>query len=74
MTDVKTKITVRCRVVVKRATVEFALGMGVGVLATQDVTFTVPEDYSPGLLGANIDSYGRALLEDSVELQYEVIK
>jgi hypothetical protein len=71
----KTKpVTVLVKVIVKRAKIEFAPGLGVGVLATQQVTFQVPEDYSPALLASSIHEFGRELVADSVEVQYEEIK
>lgn len=68
MTAVTYKATVR----VKRVETEFAPGMGVGVLATQEITLQVPDgEHYEIRAGMQIKEFGQALLEDSVEVLYE---
>ena len=59
--------TFRLTAIAKRANIEFAEGLGVGVLGTVDVTFTLPPSYSEAMLGWNIDDHKRALINDVVE-------
>lgn len=60
--------TFRIAVVVDRATIEFAPGMGVGVLASEEVTFTLPpEKFDSPLFAA-------ALHEHQARLRNEVIR
>ncbi len=70
----KIKRTFRLTLRVKRANVEFAEGLGVGVLASMDVTFTVPENHSETLLGFSIDDYRKQLMHENVEVTTEELK
>ena len=67
--------TFRLTAIAKRANIEFAAGLGVGVLASVDVTFTLPPSYSDVILEMNIDDQKRALINDVVEcIVQEVIQ
>lgn len=46
-----TKRTFKLTLRVLRANVEFAEGMGVGVLATNEISFNLPDNYSETMLG-----------------------
>ncbi len=65
------KRTFRLTLRVKRAPMEFSPGLGVGVLASVDVTFTVPENHSETMLGMNIDDYRRQLVSENIEVLTE---
>ena len=52
------KRTYRIAVVIDGATKEFAEGMGVGVIGTQDVTFNLPpEQYNSPLFEMGLDEW-----------------
>lgn len=71
----KTTRTFRLTAIAKRANVEFAKGMGVGVLSTVDVTFTLPPSYSDVMLELSIEDQKKALINDVVEcIVQEVIQ
>lgn len=73
-TDQKIERTFRLTLRVKRAPYEFQEGMGVGVLATMDVTFKVPEDCSETMLGLSIDDYRKQLVRENLEVLTEELK
>ena len=59
------KKTIRTKIVIKGAKEEFKPGLGVGVIASQDMTYDLPEDY---------DATGLALAihRDQQEMLYKV--
>ena len=59
------KKTVRMKIVIKGATEEFKPGLGVGVIASQDITYDLPETFDPIGLGVSIQ-------RDQQELLYKV--
>lgn len=61
------KITLR----VLRANVTFAEGMDVGVLATTEVSFNLPDDYSESLLEMSIDNYRRQIVAETIRVDVE---
>lgn len=71
MSDAKAtfKFTVR----VKRANVEFQEGLGIGVLGTQEVAFTLPERYSTALLAARVQEEADKMVEEIIEVDIEPI-
>jgi len=70
------ELKVRAIVRVKRANVEFAPGLGIGVLATQEFKVQVPlgRTVTDHRVSACIHDVGQALLDDSVEVIYEEVK
>lgn len=52
---------------------EFAPGMGVGVVASQEVTFVLPENYSELLLASSIAQYSDALLCQEIDVDVKEI-
>lgn len=71
--DKTIKRTFRLTLRAKRATAEFAEGLGVGVLASVDVTFKLPEKYSETSLALSIDDHCRQLVMDNVEVLTEEV-
>jgi hypothetical protein len=71
----QTKVTVKVSIVVKRAKTEFKKGMGVGVLASQEIVFDIDAD-GPMPTGALLAAMnlGEDLMRDAVEVKYEVIE
>jgi hypothetical protein len=63
------KFTVR----VKRANVEFKEGLGVGVLGTQEVAFTLPKKYSVDLLAMRVQEEADKMVEEIIEVDIEPI-
>lgn len=70
MKTIKVKLTLRA----KRATVEFKEGLGVGVLAAEELHFKVPVDYSDVRLAVSIDDYRKALIDDTISVDVEVLE
>jgi len=73
MNQPTTKATFRMTVRVKRANVEFKQGLGIGVLATQEVTITLPEHYSGHLLAAQVLDASEKMVEDIIDVDIELI-
>ena len=67
---VKVKVSIR----VDKAKIEFKEGLGIGVLASQEMTFNLPKKYSNALLAASIRDAGEALMRDVVKIDVEEIK
>lgn len=65
--------TFQLSVRVKRANCIFKEGLGVGVLGTQQVVFTLPDTYSAGLLAARVIEEGDKMVEDIIEVVIEPI-
>lgn len=63
-----TKAVFKFAVRVKRANVVFAPGFDPGVLSTQEISFTVPEQYSPALLAARLREEARLMIDDVIEV------
>ena len=59
------KKTVRMKIVIKGAKEEFKPGLGIGVIASQDMTYDLPEDY-------NHTSLSLSIQRDQEKLLYEV--
>lgn len=62
------KATFKMAVRVKRANVVFAEGFEPGVLMTQDVSFDLPEKYSPVLLTARLHEEADKMMRDVIEV------
>lgn len=69
-----TKVTVKVSIVAKRAKVEFKEGLGIGVLASQEMVFDVPEGEGyPVKMQLAALNLGEDLMKDTVDIKYEVI-
>lgn len=70
-----TKLRVKVSVVAKRAKIEFKEGLGIGVLATQEVEFDVPDTGEPpATMYLTVLNVGEDLMKDAVEMKYEVVQ
>ena len=70
MKKIKFKLTLR----VKRPKVEFKEGLGVGVLASEEVEFTVPDNVSETLLAMSINDHRDRLMRENVHVEVEAIE
>lgn len=52
---------------------EFAEGMGVGVIASQEITFDIPENHSEGMMQASLHRYGEQLIREEIALDIKEI-
>jgi hypothetical protein len=68
------KVKVLMTVVVNKAKIEFKEGMGVGVLSSQEVTFTLPKKYSHALLAGQIHEAGQRMRDEVVRVDVKVIE
>ena len=59
------KKTIRMKIIIKGAKEEFKPGLGVGVIASQDMTYDLPEDYNEASLAMSVQ-------RDQEELLYKV--
>ena len=59
------KKTIRMKIVIKGAKEEFKPGLGIGVIASQDMTYDLPEDY-------DLTSLSLSIQRDQEKLLYEV--
>ena len=59
------KKTVRMKIIIKGAKEEFKPGLGVGVIASQDMTYDLPEDYNEASLALSVQ-------RDQEEMLYKV--
>lgn len=65
----KVRRTFKISVVVDRAPVEFSPGMGVGVLASEEVTFNLPAaTYDSPLFAASLREHQQRLRDDVIRL------
>lgn len=69
----KTKRTFLVSIRVISAKHEFAPGMGVGVIATQEVTFHIPEDYNPAMLESSVYQHGQQMLREEIAIDVKEI-
>jgi len=66
--------TFRLTLRVKRAPIEFAEGLGIGVLATTDVSFDIPDNYSTARLEMSLSDQQRLLIDENIEVLTEEVK
>ncbi len=59
------KKTIRMKIIIKDAKEEFKPGLGVGVIASQDMTYDLPKDY-------NEMSLSLSIRDDQEEMLYKV--
>lgn len=66
-----TKVTFKYTVRVKNANVEFGEGLGAGVLGTQEVTFTLPEQYNATLFAMRLQEEADLMIKDIIKVDIE---
>jgi hypothetical protein len=70
----KVKRTFKLTVLVDGATKEFSPGMGVGVLASQEVTFNLPQSkYDSPIFALSLQDQQKALRDDVIKLGAEEV-
>lgn len=71
----KVKRTFKISVIVDRCKKEFTEGMGVGVLATEVITFNLPEkEYSRPMFALSLQDRADRLREEMVKTSFEEIE
>lgn len=68
------KRTYRLTLVVKKATVEFSPGMGEGVLASQEVTYSLPPNVHEYQVEQSLRDEVESLIRDIVHVHVELLK
>lgn len=68
------KQSYKLTVIVKRANVEFAEGLGIGVLASHIVTYDLPDNFSQALLAMNLSDQQDKIVADTIEVTIEEVE